>query len=135
MASYVYWRSDSHRLLLFHAHKSDYETLLNMLREDAVLTFVSSSLTIPEDASAHGISPGRIAQYRQNMSKIGCGAINFGSASGPVLFVSDTAGAPNILYFPTRSAEDLKKSGVPGDRPPAQAHHIEGNWYISSENY
>ncbi len=135
LASNVYWKSDTRRLSLFHAHKSDYEVLLNMLHEDAVLTFINSGLTVPEDPAAHGISAQRIAQYRRYMSKIGCGAISYGYASGPILFVSDAAGAPNILYFPTLSAEDAKKSGVPVDKPPAQAHHIEGNWYLSSENF
>jgi hypothetical protein len=135
VASYVYWKSDTHRLSLFHSHKSDYEVLLNMLHEDAVLTFINSSLTVPKDPAAHGISAQRIAQYRRYMSKIGCGAISYGYASSPVLFVSDTTGAPNILYFSTHSAEDAKKSGVPGDKPPVQAHHIEGNWYLSSENF
>ena len=135
LASYVYWRSDTHRLALFRAHKPDYELLLNMLREDAVLTFLNSSVTTPENPAAHGISPQRIAQYRRYMSKIDCGAISYGSPSRPVLFVSDTAGAPNILYFPTRSAEEAKKSAVPGNRPPAQAYHIQGNWYLSSEKF
>jgi hypothetical protein len=135
LASYVYWKSDTHRLSLFHAHKSDYEVLLNMLHEDAVLTFINSGLTVPEDPAVHGISAQRIAQYRRYMSKIGCGAISYGYASSPALFVSDTAVAPNILYFPTRSAEGAKKSGVPGDKLHAQAHHIEGNWYLSSENF
>ena len=135
LASCVYWRSDTHRLSLFRAHKPDYELLLNMLHEDAVLTFVNSSLTTPENPAAHGISPQRIAQYRRYMSIIDCGAISYGAAGGPVLFVSDAAGASNILYFPMRSAEDTKKSGLPPDRSPAQAQHIEGNWYLSSEKF
>ena|ERR1700722_2558361 len=135
LASYAYWRSDTHRLSLFRAHKPDYELLLTMLHEDAVLTFVNSSLTTPENPAAHGISSQRIAQYRRYMSKIDCGAISYGSAGGPVLFVSDAVGASNILYFPMRSAEDTKKSEVPANRPPAQAHHIEGNWYLSSEKF
>ena len=135
LASYLYWKSDTHRLSLFHSHNSDYEALLSMFHEDAVLTFINSSLTVPENPAAHGISAQRIAQYRRYMSKIDCGAISYGYATSPVLFVSDTTGAPDILYFSTHSAEDAKKSRVSGDKPPVQAHHIEGNWYSSSENF
>jgi hypothetical protein len=135
LALYVYWRSDTHRLSLFRGNKPDYELLVNMLHEDEVLTFVNSSLTTPENPAAHGIPAQRIAEYRRYMSKIDCGAISYGSASGAVLFVSNTAGAPDILYFPMRSAKDTKKSGVPGQMPPAQAHHIEGNWYLSAEKF
>jgi hypothetical protein len=135
LASCFYWRSDVHRLSLFRAHRSDYETLLNMLQHDESLTFINSGLTVPEDPTTKGISPQRIAEYRRYMSKIGCGSIGYTPGIGSATFTSDTPGAADILYFPIQSAAVAKRNGLPLDKPPAQAHHIEGNWYLASEDF
>lgn len=130
LASCCYWQcqiSDAHRLSLFRAHKAGYESLLNMLQHDRDLTFINSTLTVPEDPISRGISPQRISEYRQYMSKIGCGSINYLPSTGSALFVSDTPGAANILYFPKQSSSLGK--------PPAQAHLIVGDWYLASEKF
>jgi hypothetical protein len=134
LASCFYWRSDVHRLTLFRAHRSDYETLLNMLQHDEGLTFINSGLTVPEDPTTKGISPQRITEYRRYMSSIQCEAVLYEPSIGSALFVSETASGPNILYFPS-SAENAKRSGFPVHNPPAQAHKIEGDWYLSSANF
>lgn len=128
LASCCYWQcqiSDAHRLSLFRAHKAEYESVLNMLQHDRDLTFINSTLTVPEDPSLRGISPQRISEYRRYMSKIGCGSINYVPLTGSALFVSDISGAADILYFPVQSS----------GKPPAQAHPIEGNWYLASERF
>ncbi len=135
LASCFYWRSDAHRLSLFRAHKADYETLLSMLQHDESLTFINSGLTVPQDPTTKGISPQRITEYRRYMSKIGCGSISYTPGIGSAVFNSATPGAADILYFPIQSAAIAKKSGLPLDKPPAQAHHIEGNWYLASEDF
>jgi hypothetical protein len=128
--------SDANQVTLFRAHKSEYETLLHMLQHDQSLTFINSGLTTPEDPGTKGISPQRITEYRQYMSKIGCGAIRYDSSIGSAIFTSSVASGPDILYFPLRSkAEVAKKYGLPLDKVPAQSHHIEGDWYLSSENF
>jgi hypothetical protein len=124
---------DAHRLSLFHANKSEYETLLSMLQRDERLTFINDGLTEPEDPSTTGISPKRIAEYRRHMSNIGCGAIRYEPFIGSAVFVSNWGRNTDILYFPIRSAEDAKSDGIP--LTPAQAHHIEGGWYLTSENF
>jgi hypothetical protein len=138
LASCCYWQcqiSDAHRLSLFRAHKAEYETLLNMLQHDGDLTFINSTLTVPEDPSSRGISSQRISEYRRYMSKIGCGSISYLPLNGSAMFVSDTPGAANILYFPMQSYALANKYGLPLDKPPAQAHPIVGNWYLSSEKF
>ncbi len=135
LASNVYWKSDTRRLSLFHAHKSDYEVLLNMLHEDAVLTFINSGLTVPEDPAAPRDIRAKNCTIQTIHVQDWLRSHKLRVREWPDTICSDATGAPNILYFPTRSAEDAKKSGVPVDKPPAQAHHIEGNWYLSSENF
>jgi hypothetical protein len=134
LASCFYWRSDAHRLSIFRAHKADYETLLGMLQHDENLTFINSGLTVPEDPTTKGISPQRIADYRRYMSSIQCEALLYEPSIGSALFVSKTASGPNILYFPS-SFENANRSGRPAHNPPAQAHKIEGDWYLSSESF
>jgi hypothetical protein len=133
LASCGYWGyhvSDAHRLSLFRAHKSEYETLVNMLWRDRALAFVNVGLTDPQDPVTIGISPQRISDYRRLMSNVRCGSISW--SGGSALFASDTAQAADILYFPTRSA---KEAGWLPDRPPRQARRIEGDWYLSSPNF
>ena len=129
--SCYYWTSDAHRISMFRAHKSEYETLLNMLQHDRGLKFINSGLSVPEDPGIIGISPRRIAEYRRYMSKIGSAAIYYEPSVGSAVFTSGTVGAPVIVYFPMQSAAAAEKYGVPLDRPPAQSFHIEGNWCLS----
>lgn len=138
LASCGYWRyqiSDAHRLSLFRAHRAEYETLLRMLQHDGDLTFINRALTIPEDPGLRGISPQRISEYRRYMSTISCGSINYLPLIGSALFVSDTQGAANILYFPMQSSAQANRYNLPLDKLPAQAHPIVGNWYLSSEKF
>ena len=86
-----------------------------MLRDDKALTFINSTLTTPDDPSKVGISLKRIADYRRLMSEIECGAITYTEPSA--LFVSDTIGAPDVLYFPRFA--------------PREMHHVEDDWYWS----
>jgi hypothetical protein len=67
------------------------------------------------------------------MSNVGCGAISWSVDSA--LFVSDAPNAADILYFPIRTAAVAKQIGLPLDKPPRQARHIEGDWYLSSPSY
>ena len=64
------------------------------------------------------------------MSVIHCDAVHYEPSLGSVLFVSEVASGPNVLYFPTQD-----KSGLPIHRAPAQARKIEGDWYLSSDNF
>jgi hypothetical protein len=119
LSSCLYWRSDARRLSLFHAHKSDYQTPLTMLQHDDGLTFINSALTVPDDPTSKGISRQRITEYRRYMSSIECDAILYEPSMGSALFVSETAGTPNILYFPASAAGyATRESG--GPRHPSQ---------------
>jgi hypothetical protein len=93
-----------------------------MLQHDERLSFINSGLTLPEDPGTAGISPQRIAEYRRYMSAIGCGAILYDRSIGSTVFVSDWQRRTDILFFPVA-------------KRPAQAHHIEGSWYLASEDF
>jgi hypothetical protein len=125
IAAACYWTQHAHieaiEMSRFRAHRGDYEMLLTMLRQDKKLTFVNSALTLPDDPVAIGISTGRIAEYRRFLSRLDRGALLYEPALGSALFVADGFGDDNILYFPNKS--------------PMQAHHIEDDWYLSSENF
>jgi hypothetical protein len=119
----------------FRAHRADYELLMTMLRHDEYLTFVNSALTLPEDPGTVNISPVRIAEYRNMLSKLGRGSLRYDPSIGTALFSADAFGDHDISFFPIRSAAFAKEHGLPLDRPPKQAHHIEDDWYLASEHF
>jgi hypothetical protein len=119
----------------FRAHRGDYEMPLAMLKHDNNLTFVNEGLTSPDDPATIGISPARIAEYRRILSRLGRGSLNYVPGSGSALFVADSMGDDNILFFPIRASAFAAAYGPPFGTPPAQAHHIDDDWYLSSERF
>jgi hypothetical protein len=131
LALWGYWEyhvSDVHRLSVFHAHRSDYETMLAMLQHDRGLTFINGGLTDPQDPATVGISAERIAEYRRYMSSVGCSAILWSVKS--TLFVSDAAQAADILYFPNLSRGVSERT----ETRPRESRRIEGDWYLTSHD-
>jgi hypothetical protein len=117
--AFCYWqfvRADFYRVHLWRDHEEDYQTLVAMLENDRILTFINDALTTPADLSNRGITPQRISSYRSYMSKIHCGAISF--SPGAILFISDWAGASNLLY----NERD--------EHPPRPSYRLARNWFL-----
>jgi hypothetical protein len=113
-----YQSSDAAQVTRFHGRRTDYQTLLEMLRDDKQLTFINEGVTQPEDPTAIGIAPQRIAEYRRLMSKIDCGAILF-DPGGRTLFVSGRydLNDPDILF------------AGKGSHASSEFRYLEDGWY------
>ena len=138
VASCGYWefrKSDYHREAVFRSHRAQYIAILGMLQKDKALRFLNGGLTDPSDPATAGISKERISEYRRGMADIECSSITYEPDYGSAYFSSSVFGAAGILYAPIQSKETAKKYGLPLDRPPPQARVIEGDWYLSSEDF
>jgi len=131
--------SDASLLANFENHEEDFETLLNMLREDKKLRRVDEDWTDPDDLSMIGVSEGRIRDYRALFAKLRVPR-GFCAHHGPEVFtliastygLSVSGSSKGYEYreeAPDQVVADLDSYWSNGDSFRAY-RHIDGNWYL-----
>jgi hypothetical protein len=125
----------------FQRHKAEFQQLLHMFIADRALERVATDFTRPENPSAVGIPPERIAHYRSLFQslQLEAGIEGYG-AKDTIWFLASTRGlavsgsAKGYVYTrvpPATLTNDLDKTSVKDGVPIYR--HIEGNWYLYYE--
>jgi hypothetical protein len=122
----------------FHAHRAEFDLLLEMCLEDEGLVRVAYGWTQPEDPSSIGITQERLKEYRALFKEVG---LESGVSGGhkDIWFHASSSGlsvsgsSKGYIYSsapPGWVVEDLDEytSKYKADIPVFQ--HIEGNWYL-----
>ena len=136
------YRDDRFLLANFQAHKSEFETLLEMFRTDKGLIYFAHNISIPENPSMVGVSPERLEQYRRLFSALGlegmAAADRVTGAREEVWFITSIEGVRRSAFKhyayvskPTKGViQDLDKDGSKS----APYRHIENNWYLALDD-
>ena len=133
--------SDDVLIAQFQKHRVTFEQLQEMIATDSKLHRVDEDWTAPKDPSDAGVSPSRIAEYRQLLMEVGCrrGFETFPSHSG-IYFISAAQGtvaaSQDQGFYYCQSTPDPVVTNTASYRAEQTAasfkvyRHIDGHWYI-----
>lgn len=132
---------DKELIANFNAHKADFEKLVSMVLEDKDLTRVDDDWTSPRDPQTIGVSPERIAEYRQMFAKLGLPRgfsatvdktrIEFiASSQGYVTHGSSKGYLYGDKSFSGEVVESLDEMSLAKRPFGSGCRHIEGKWYL-----
>jgi hypothetical protein len=136
------YRDDRFMLANFQAHKSEFNTLLEMFRADKGFIYFANNTSIPENPSTVGVSPERLEQYRRFFSALSlegmAAADRVTGARDEIWFFTSIEGARRSTFKhyayvskPTKGViQDLDKDGSKA----APYRHIENNWYLALDD-
>ena len=132
------YRADESLVSAFQAHKAEFNTLLEMFRNDKGLVYFSRGYTLPENAQSVGVSQERLEQYQRLFSALGLDGMaaadrQTGSRDEVWFFTSIAGTRPSTFKHyahvsrPTKGViQDLDKEGSKAN----PYRHVEGNWYL-----
>jgi hypothetical protein len=136
------YRDDRFLIANFQAHKSEFNTLLEMFRADKGLIYFAHNISIPENPLSVGISPERLEQYRRLFSVLGLEGMaaedRVTGARDKIWFITSIEGVRRSTFKhyayvskPTKGViQDLDKDGSKA----APYRHIENNWYLALDD-
>ncbi|MEW6130831.1 MAG: hypothetical protein AB1757_27625 [Acidobacteriota bacterium] len=136
------YRADEFLIAKFQAHKSEFNTLLEMFQVDKGLIYFAYDQTIPENPQSVGISPDRLAQYRRLFSVLGLNGMaaedRQTGARDEIWFFTSIEGARRSTFKhyayvikPAKGViQDLDKDGSKA----TPYRQIENNWYLALDD-
>ena len=140
-------KSDAEMIANFQTHKAEFQTLLEMIKADKGLKRVDDTWTDPEKPETIGVTPARIAEYKELFRVVGTPRGFYSYLPHSVLFVGSSQGLAvsgssksYVIFFegkPENVVEDIdeyrkiKASDTPEPKHKYPAYrHIEENWYL-----
>jgi hypothetical protein len=135
------YRDDRFMLANFQAHKSEFNTLLEMFRADKGLIYFAHNTSFPENPSTVGVSPERLEQYRRLFSVLSLEGMaandRVTGARDEIWFFTSIEGARRSTFKhyayiskPTKGVNQDDKDGSKA----APYRHIENNWYLALDD-
>ncbi|MBC7798547.1 MAG: hypothetical protein H7Z37_16880 [Pyrinomonadaceae bacterium] len=143
-------KSDDEMIASFQAHKAEFETLVEMVKQDKNLKRVDGNWIDPKELETIGVSQTRIANYRnlfratetpRGFSHYSPNSILFvgssrglavsGSSKSYVIFLN---GKPDKIVEDTDEYREITATELPNPQNKYPVYkHIEGNWYLEFE--
>ena len=132
--------TDDKLIARFQKQKAIFEKLREMIASDSGLQRVDYYWTDPKDPTTLGVSPRRIAEYRNLLDSVGCHR-GFSAYGRPeVYFIASARGLgigggseKGFCYLPTPPASVVTNTAIfQATRPETHSiyRHLEGAWYL-----
>lgn len=140
-------KTDAEMTANFQNHKSNFEKMLQMIEKDKDLKRVDNTWTLPEDPQTIGVSPERIAEYKELFRKAQTPRGFYSYLPNSVMFIGSSQGlavsgsSKSYMIFFESAPENIvddtdkyrSKGSVEAERRECKFpvyKQIENNWYI-----